>query len=128
MGQKAHPKGLRLGIVEDWESSWYAEKDYGSFILIDRQIRAYVKEKFKRGGVSKLRINRKADSLEVVVHAARTGVCLVKEAGYCGSCFPINEVESEYKDYRREGSREKCQIACGVYLCATKSEFLFVVQ
>ncbi|MDA1353006.1 MAG: 30S ribosomal protein S3 [bacterium] len=78
MGQKAHPKGLRLGIVEDWESSWYAEKDYSRYILVDRDIRAYVKEHFKRGGVSKLRINRKADVIEVVVHAARTGVLLGK--------------------------------------------------
>ena len=78
MGNKVHPKVFRLGIVDDWDSSWFATSDYKFFILEDLKIRKYIKENFSRAGISNVKINRKSDKVEIVVKAARTGIVLGK--------------------------------------------------
>ena len=61
MGQKAHPKGLRLGIVQDWDSVWYADSNYKNFIMEDVRIRKYVNKEFSKAGISQIKIKRKSD-------------------------------------------------------------------
>lgn len=76
MGQKAHPIGLRLGIIEDWSSSWFDIKNYPKLILEDIEIRKYIEEEFKKGGLSEIKISRKSDKVNIDVKASRTGVLL----------------------------------------------------
>ncbi len=76
MGQKVHPKGLRLGIVYDWDSRWFARKDFAGTILEDKTIRDYIKEKLGHAGISRIEIERKAQEVSVTIHAARPGMVI----------------------------------------------------
>ncbi len=77
MGQKIHPYGLRLGIVTDWKSRWYGEKEYASQVNEDYKIRAYLKGELKRGAVSRIDIERIGTAkIQVDVHTARPGVVI----------------------------------------------------
>jgi len=75
MGQKSHPYGLRLGIVTDWTSRWYSDKDYAANVEEDHQIRTYLKGELKRGAISRIDIERVGGSkVQVDVHTGRPGV------------------------------------------------------
>ncbi len=74
MGQKANPNGLRLGIVKDWDASWFSDRTYGSFLLEDFKIRNYLKKELFKGGVARIVMKRKAEDTEAVVYIARPGV------------------------------------------------------
>ncbi|MBA2337699.1 MAG: 30S ribosomal protein S3, partial [Acidimicrobiia bacterium] len=77
MGQKIHPYGLRLGIVTDWKSRWYSEKDYAANVNQDHQIRSYLRSQLKRGALSRIDIERIGNSkVQVDVHTARPGVVI----------------------------------------------------
>ena len=77
MGQKIHPYGLRLGIVTDWKSRWYSEKDYARQVNEDHKIRTYLKGELKRGAVSRIDVERVGDKkVQVDVHTARPGVVI----------------------------------------------------
>jgi small subunit ribosomal protein S3 len=77
MGQKIHPYGLRLGIVTDWKSRWYSEKDYASQVAEDHKIRAYLKGELKRGAISRIDIERIGDKkVQVDIHTGRPGVVI----------------------------------------------------
>ncbi|MBE3519834.1 MAG: 30S ribosomal protein S3 [Firmicutes bacterium] len=76
MGQKVHPKGLRLGIVYDWDSRWFARKDFAQLLLEDKKIRDYIKEKLGHAGISRIEIERKAQEVTVTIHAARPGMVI----------------------------------------------------
>jgi small subunit ribosomal protein S3 len=77
MGQKIHPYGLRLGIVTDWKSRWYSEKDYARQVNEDNQIRTYLRGELKRGAVSRIDVERIGDKkVQVDVHTARPGVVI----------------------------------------------------
>jgi small subunit ribosomal protein S3 len=77
MGQKINPYGLRLGIVTDWKSRWYSEKDYASQVNEDNKIRTYLRGQLKRGAVSRIDIERIGDKkVQVDVHTARPGVVI----------------------------------------------------
>ncbi|RME20137.1 MAG: 30S ribosomal protein S3 [Deltaproteobacteria bacterium] len=80
MGQKVHPIGFRLGVIRDWDSKWYAEKDYQRFLHEDLAIRAFLKEKLKTAGISRVTIERAANKAKVFVHAAKPGVIIGKRA------------------------------------------------
>ncbi|NLC39263.1 MAG: 30S ribosomal protein S3 [Clostridia bacterium] len=71
MGQKVHPKGLRVGIIKDWDAKWYADKDYTSLLHEDLRIRRYIKNKLFSAGVSKVEIERAASNVKVTVHTAK---------------------------------------------------------
>ena len=79
MGQKVHPYGLRLGIIKDWRSRWYSEKDYAANLQEDLRIRAYVKKRLIHAGVAAIEIERKANRLHVVIHTARPGIVIGKK-------------------------------------------------
>ena len=75
MGQKTHPSGFRLGIIKPWVSTWYAKvKDYKEFVAEDAKIRRFVKKKLYTAGVSRILIDRKAQSTTVTAVTAKPGI------------------------------------------------------
>lgn len=78
MGQKAHPKALRLGIIKNWDCNWFAEDKYAECALEDFKIRGFLKEELKRAGVANIIMNRKADCVEAVIYVARPGIIFGK--------------------------------------------------
>ena len=76
MGQKTHPYGFRLGIVTDWKSRWYSEKEYTALANEDYQIRDYLRRELKRGAVSRVDIERTRERLQVDVHTGRPGAVI----------------------------------------------------
>ena len=80
MGQKVHPTGIRLGIVKDWTSRWYANsQNYPVFLLQDLKVREYIKEKLAHASVSRIQINRPANNAQITVHTARPGIVIGKK-------------------------------------------------
>ena len=80
MGQKVHPNGFRLGVIRDWESKWFAEKNYQRYLHEDLAIRKFLKEKLFHAGVSRVTIERAANKAKVYVHAAKPGIIIGKRA------------------------------------------------
>ena len=78
MGQKVNPHGLRVGVIKEWDSKWYAEKDFADNLIEDQKIREYVKKKLFNSGVSKIEIERTSDRCKVIVHTAKPGVVIGK--------------------------------------------------
>jgi small subunit ribosomal protein S3 len=78
VGQKVNPAGLRLGIIRDWESKWYAEKDFADLLHEDIKIRDYLKKKLKESSVSKIEIERAANRVNVTIHTAKPGMVIGK--------------------------------------------------
>ena len=81
MGQKVNPHGLRVGIIKDWDSKWYAETKNGEFadnLVEDYKIREYIKKKLYQANIAKVEIERTADRVKVNVHTAKPGVVIGK--------------------------------------------------
>ena len=78
MGQKVNPHGLRVGVIKDWDSRWYAEKDFADFLVEDYNIRTYLKKKLYNAGVSKIEIERASDRVKVVIFTAKPGAIIGK--------------------------------------------------
>lgn len=78
MGQKVHPIGFRIGVIRDWESKWFAEKDFGTLLLEDVKIREYLKNKLKDSAVSHFDIERAANRVNVTIHTAKPGMVIGK--------------------------------------------------
>ncbi|MFZ5752945.1 MAG: 30S ribosomal protein S3 [Bacillota bacterium] len=76
MGQKVHPKGLRVGIIRDWDSNWYADKNYADLLHEDIKIRDYVKEKLFQAGISGVLIERAANRIKVSIKTAKPGIVI----------------------------------------------------
>jgi len=80
MGQKVHPTGMRLGIVKDWTSKWYADsKDYANYLNSDLRARDFIKKRLAHASVSRIQIERLAGSAEIVIHTARPGIVIGKK-------------------------------------------------
>ncbi len=78
MGQKVNPHGLRVGVIKDWDSKWYAEADFADCLVEDYKIREYLKKKLYSAGISKIEIERASDKLKVIVFTAKPGVVIGK--------------------------------------------------
>ena len=78
MGQKVHPKGLRIGIIKDWESRWYAEKDYADLLHEDIKIREYIENRLKNAAVSSVEIERAANRVNITIHTGKPGMVIGK--------------------------------------------------
>lgn len=76
MGQKVHPKGLRVGIIRGWESNWYADKNYADLLHEDIKIRDYIKGKLFLAGISGVEIERAANRLKVSIRTAKPGIVI----------------------------------------------------
>ena len=80
MGQKVHPVGIRLGIVKDHASIWYADsKDYADYLNADLEVRAYLQDKLKNASVSRIDIARPAQTARITIHTARPGIVIGKK-------------------------------------------------
>ena len=79
MGQKMDPNGLRVGVIRDWNSKWYADaKHFGDYLVEDHKIREYVKKKLYLSGISKIEIERTAKFVKVNVYTAKPGLVIGK--------------------------------------------------
>jgi small subunit ribosomal protein S3 len=80
MGQKVNPNGIRLGIVKEWTSKWYADsKEYADLLNKDLEVRAFLKKRLSDASVSRIQINRPAKNAHITVHTARPGVVIGKK-------------------------------------------------
>ena len=94
MGQKVNPHGLRVGVIKDWDSRWYAEgKDFSDNLVEDYNIRKFLKKKLEAAQISKIDIERAADRVKVIIYTAKPGVVI----GKGGS--EIDKLKSEIQKY-----------------------------
>ena len=78
MGQKVNPHGLRVGIISDWDSKWYAEAEFADNLVEDYNIRTYLKKKLYSAGVAKIEMERASDRLKVIIYTAKPGLVIGK--------------------------------------------------
>ncbi len=79
MGQKVHPKGFRLGVIESWDSRWFAKREYADLLHEDVKIRNFLKKRLYHAGVSKIEIERAANKAKINIHTARPGIVIGKK-------------------------------------------------
>ncbi len=78
MGQKVNPHGLRVGVIKDWDSKWYADAEFSDFLVEDYNIRKFLKKKLYAAGISKIEIERASDRVKVIIYTAKPGVVIGK--------------------------------------------------
>jgi len=78
VGQKVNPVGLRVGIIRDWESKWYADKDYANLLHEDLKVREYITKRLNDASVSKVEIERAANRINISIHTAKPGMVIGK--------------------------------------------------
>ena len=79
MGQKVHPTGVRVGIIKDWNSKWYADSiNFSDYLVEDQNIRKFLKKKLYQAGISKIEIERTAKMVKVNLHASKPGIVIGK--------------------------------------------------
>lgn len=78
MGQKVNPHGIRVGVIKDWGSRWYAEADFVDYLVEDYNIRKFLKKKLYSAGVSDIEIERASDKVKIIIHTAKPGVVIGK--------------------------------------------------
>ena len=79
MGQKTHPKGFRLGVIEQWDSKWFARREYAQLLHEDLRIRKFLKERLYHAGISKVEIERAANKAKINIYTARPGIVIGKK-------------------------------------------------
>ncbi|MBF8268373.1 MAG: 30S ribosomal protein S3 [Gammaproteobacteria bacterium] len=80
MGHKVHPIGMRLGIIKDWTSTWYAgSRDYANFLHTDMRVREFLKTELANASVSRIQIERPANNARIIIHTARPGIVIGKK-------------------------------------------------
>lgn len=92
MGQKVNPIGIRLGIVKNWTSIWYAKREYADYLNVDLKVRLFLEKKLAAAGISRIQIERPAKNARITIHTARPGVIIGKKGG-------------DIEDLRRDVSR-----------------------
>lgn len=78
MGQKVNPHGLRVGVIKDWDSRWYAESDFADNLVEDYNIRKFLKKKLYNAGIAKIEIERPTDKVRIIIHTAKPGFVIGK--------------------------------------------------
>jgi small subunit ribosomal protein S3 len=78
MGQKVNPHGLRVGVIKDWGSRWYADKEFADYLIEDQKIRKFLKKKLYAAGIANIDIERASDRVKVIVYTAKPGVVIGK--------------------------------------------------
>ena len=97
MGQKVNPHGLRVGVIKDWSSKWYAEGDFADLLVEDYNIRKFLKKKLYSAGISDIEIERTADRVKVTVYTAKPGVVIGKGGA---------EIEKVKKELQKQTSKK----------------------
>ena len=78
MGQKVNPHGFRVGVIKDWESKWYAEKDFADNLVEHHEIRKFLKKRLYNAGISRIEIERASERVKITVYTAKPGVVIGK--------------------------------------------------
>lgn len=76
MGQKVNPHGLRVGIIKDWDTKWYAEKEFANYLVEDVAVRKFIKKKLYTSGISRIAIERTAERMKITVFTAKPGIVI----------------------------------------------------
>jgi small subunit ribosomal protein S3 len=97
LGQKVNPIGFRLGIHRNWDSRWFAGKEYSDFVLEDHDIRKFLKKRLFQAGVSRIEIERAANKIRIKIHTARPGLVIGKKGV---------EIENLKKELEKKINRE----------------------
>lgn len=79
MGQKVNPQGLRLNITRTWDSIWYADKDYSTYLIEDQKIKKFLKKRLQHAGLSKVNIERTGEQVRIKLFTARPGIVIGKK-------------------------------------------------
>ena len=79
MGQKTHPKIFRLGVIESWDSKWYARHDYAKLLHEDYRVKKFLKQRLYHAGISRIDIERAASKAKINIHTARPGIVIGKK-------------------------------------------------
>jgi len=79
MGHKTHPKGFRVGVIDTWDSRWFATRDYAELLHEDVRVRKFLKKRLYHAGISKIEIERAANKAKVNIHTARPGIVIGKK-------------------------------------------------
>ena len=79
MGQKSHPRGLRLGVIDTWDSRWFSTHDYAALLHEDIHLREFIKKRLYHAGISKIEIERMANKAKINIHTARPGIVIGKK-------------------------------------------------
>ncbi|MGE0824258.1 MAG: 30S ribosomal protein S3 [Candidatus Binatia bacterium] len=79
MGQKVHPRGFRLGVIEGWDSRWFAGSEYAQFLHDDIYLRNFIKKRLQHAGIAKIEIERAASKAKINIHTARPGIVIGKK-------------------------------------------------
>ena len=110
MGQKVNPNGFRVGVIRDWNTRWYAnKKDFANFLIEDKKIRDYLKQKYYEAGIAKITIERAGGKVTVGIHTARPGMLIGKGgvgvdtirsevSSLVGKSVSVNIMEVRYPD------------------------------
>ena len=93
MGQKVNPHGLRVGVIADWDSKWYAEGNFADCLIEDYKIREFLKKKLYTAGISKIEIERASERVKVIIYTAKPGVVIGKGGA------EIEKVKGELQKY-----------------------------
>lgn len=91
MGQKTHPIGFRLGVINNWDSNWYDDKSFSAKLMEDNMIRTYIRKRFENAGISKIEVERTAKKITLTIHTSRPGYVIGK------SGKEITHLEGELK-------------------------------
>lgn len=76
MGQKVNPHGMRVGVIDDWDSKWFAEKDYAALLVEDAKIRQFLKKHLFAAGISKIGIKRVGNRVKIAIYTAKPGMVI----------------------------------------------------
>jgi small subunit ribosomal protein S3 len=79
MGQKTHPRGFRLGVIESWDSKWFAGHPYTNLLHEDLRLREFIKKRLYHAGISRIEIERMANKAKINIHTARPGIVIGKK-------------------------------------------------
>jgi small subunit ribosomal protein S3 len=91
LGQKTHPIGFRLGVINNWDSNWYDDKSFSAKLMEDNMIRTYIRKRFENAGISKIEVERTAKKITLAIHTSRPGYVIGK------SGKEITHLEGELK-------------------------------
>ncbi|HMK65510.1 MAG TPA: 30S ribosomal protein S3 [Thermodesulfobacteriota bacterium] len=97
MGQKTHPKGFRLVLNKDWNSRWFADKEFAQLIREDKEIRTFLKKRLFEAGLARVEIERAANKAKIIIYTARPGIVIGKKGA---------QIEILKKDLEKKVSRE----------------------
>ena len=79
MGQKVNPHGLRVGVIKDWDSKWYAEADFADCLVEDYNMRKFLKKRLFSAGISKIEIERASDRVKIIIYTAKPGIVIGRQ-------------------------------------------------